>query len=59
MEILEIGPGNEPLQSDGAFPSWRPRDRRAWFYPPGWRRDAHPASAYATVHATVCATAPP
>ena len=59
MEILEMGPGNAPLQPHGVFPSWRPRDRRAWFYPPGWRRDAHPASAYATVHATVCATAPP
>jgi len=58
-EILEMGPGNTPLQADGVFPSWRPRDRRAWFYPPGWRRDVHPATTYAAVHAAVCATTPP
>jgi hypothetical protein len=58
-EILEIKPGNAPLQADGVFPSWGPRDPRGWHYPPGWRRDVQPATTYAAVHATVCATAPP
>jgi hypothetical protein len=58
-EILEIGPGNAPLQADGVFPSWRPRDRRGWYYPPGWRRDIQPATTYAVVHAAVCASTPP
>jgi hypothetical protein len=58
MEILEIAPGNAPLQADGAFPSWRPREPRGWHYPPGWRRDIQPATTYAAVHAMACANAP-